>query len=61
MKITISVCTYQNSDFDVIIQDPDTGEEVTLSGVQKISDEEHEVLNKLAPACVFTTYERKDE
>ncbi len=61
MRITISVCTYQNSDFDVIIKDPDTDEEVTLSGVQKISDEEHKILTKLAPACVFTTYERKDE
>lgn len=61
MRMNISVCTYQNSDFDVIMIDKDTGEEVTLSGTQKLSDEEFALLNKLAPACVFTTYERDDK
>lgn len=57
-RVSISVCTYQNGDFDVIIEDPDTGREVTLSGIQKMDDHDLLLLNDVAPACVMTTYER---
>ena len=56
MRMTISVCPFQDGTFDVIIQDPDTFEEVTLSGQQKLSDEEMELLTRLAPSCIWTTY-----
>lgn len=52
----ISVCTYQSGDFDVMIKDA-SGNEVCLSGHQEITEEEFEVVNRLAPACVFTKYE----
>lgn len=59
-KITLSVCAFQNGGFDVIIQDPTTGEEVTLSGEQKLDDQQFAMIDRLAPACVFTTYEREE-
>jgi hypothetical protein len=54
----ISVCTYQSGDFEVILQDG-RGNEVMLSGNQKLTPEEFEVINELAPACVFTKYIRE--
>lgn len=54
-RMKISVCTYQSGDFDVIIKD-ENDREVTLSGCQKLTDEEFELVNALAPACVFTRY-----
>ncbi len=56
MRMTISVCPFNSGDFDVIIKDSDTGEEVTLSGHQELNREELEVLTNLAPACVWTKY-----
>lgn len=56
--LSISVCTFKNSEFDVILRDPDTGLEVTLSGIQKLSDSDFEFINEIAPACVFTKYKR---
>lgn len=55
-KIKLSVCTFENGDFDVIIIDAETHEEVTLSGNQKLNEDDSEIVNKLAPACVYTTY-----
>lgn len=54
-KMKISVCPFVDGTFDVIIIDGD-GREVTLSGQQKLSEEEFDIVNRLAPACVFTTY-----
>jgi hypothetical protein len=58
-KLSISVCTFQNGSFDVILSDPDTGEEVTLSGEQKLDEEQFNFVNDKAPACVMTTYTRE--
>ena len=55
-RLSISVCTYQNGDFEVILQDPDTHEEITLSGNQKVEGDDFDLIQKLAPACVFTRY-----
>lgn len=55
-RMSISVCPFVGGDFDVIIRDDDTGREVTLTGQHRLMDEEFEVVNKLAPSCVFTTY-----
>lgn len=60
-RLRISVCTYNNGTFDVIVGDPDTDEEVTLSGNQRVTDEEFELLDRLAPACVFTDYAREEK
>ena len=57
-KLSISVCTYKSGEFDVILRDPSTSREVTLSGFQKVTGEDFEFLNEFAPACVFTTYKR---
>lgn len=54
--LKLSVCSFMNGDFDVMIKDPETGQELTLSGHQKISDEDLDLVNKLAPACVWTNY-----
>ena len=51
----ISVCTYSNDDFEVIIKD-DSDSEVTFHGCQRLTDEEFDLVNELAPACVFTRY-----
>ena len=58
MKLSISVCTYKSGDFEVLIRDPETGEEVQLNGNQKLDDKKLELITRLAPACVWTTYER---
>ena len=54
----ISVCPFNNGEFDVILIDRETGDEVTLSGHQKLSEEEFAIVNKLAPSCVFTRYKQ---
>ena len=56
-NLKISVCPFQNGDFDVTLIDADTGEQVTLSGNQKLSDADFAVIEKLAPPCVYTTYQ----
>jgi hypothetical protein len=58
MILTISVCTYQNGQFDVILRDKAAGKEITFSGERKVSSEDHEFLNRIAPACVWTDYQR---
>ena len=55
-RLTISVCTYQSGDFDLMLIDKETGEEVCFSGNQKITDEQLDIVERLAPACVWTTY-----
>jgi len=57
-EMKISVCTYSSGDFEVIIKD-ENDREVTLSGNQKLTPEEFELVNELAPACVFTRYVRE--
>lgn len=56
-QMQISVCTYQGGDWEVIIVDKKTGEEVLFSGHGNLSDTDFEIVNRLAPACVWTTYE----
>jgi hypothetical protein len=57
-ELSISVCTYKDGTFEVILKDSVTLEEVTLSGKQDVSDDELDFLNGRAPACVFTRYIR---
>jgi hypothetical protein len=57
--LKLSVCTYQNDNFDVMIIDGQSGEEIILSGTQQVSPEDFEILSRLAPACVWTSYVEK--
>lgn len=56
-NILISILTYKDSKFEVIFRD-DEGHEITFSGEQKVSEEEFEFINNIAPACVWTRYFR---
>lgn len=59
MDVLLSVVTYNDGKFDVIIRDAKTDMEVTFSGnTPEITDEEFDFLNEVAPACVFTKYTR---
>lgn len=57
-SIDLSVCTYNDGKFDVMIKD-DEGHDVVLSGEQNFNDEVIEWLLEIAPACVFTRYFRE--
>ena len=57
-RIELSVCTYASGDFDVMIVDKASGKELTFSGNCKLSADEFELVGKIAPACVWTEYER---
>ena len=52
----ISVCPFVGGDFDVMIRDEKTGEEVTLSGKQALTDAQVKLLTRLVPSCVWTEY-----
>lgn len=52
----ISVIPYTDDKFEVIIRDPGTGEEVALCGRQTLTQEQLDLLDRLAPACVWRTY-----
>lgn len=57
-RMKISVCTYEDGEFEVILKD-ENDREVTLYGNQVLSAEEFQLVNELAPACVFTRYVRE--
>lgn len=59
-QLKISVCTYNDGQFDVMIKDGETHQELVFSGNQKVDEEGLELLNKLVPACVWTSYESKE-
>lgn len=58
MKLDVSICTFNNDKFDIIFIDRSTGRELTFSGTQKLSEEEFNFADKIAPACVYTEYLR---
>ena len=55
-SMKVSVCTYMDHKFEVMLIDGDTGYEVMLEGTQELSVEDFDTINKLAPACVWTEY-----
>lgn len=57
-RIELSICTYGSGDFEVMIVDKATGKELTLSGNRKLSADEFEFVASIAPACVWTEYQR---
>jgi hypothetical protein len=54
----MAICTFQSGDFDVMIKDKETGREIFLSGNQKITKDQLDFINDVAPACVWTDYTR---
>lgn len=59
-EIRMSICTYQGGTFDVMIQDAASGRGLCLSGSRVVTEDELDLINEIAPACVWTTYKRKD-
>lgn len=58
MILTMSICTYNDGKFDVIFRDKKTGREFTFSGEQKVNGKDFDFINQIAPACVWTDYQR---
>jgi len=58
-EFKMSVCIYQNGEFDIFIRDMED-KEVCFQGTSKLSEEEFRMIDKIAPACVWTTYKRKE-
>lgn len=59
--IKLSLCTFQNGTFDFMVMDAETGEEICFSGKKKLTDKELDLINGIAPACVWTTYTTDQE
>lgn len=55
-QIKMSICLYQNGEFDVFIEDADN--KLCLTGKHKLTKDDMAFANRIAPACVMTTYER---
>lgn len=58
-RIRVSLCEFQEGTFELYIIDPDTSEEVQISGERKFTDPQRAVLERLMPPCVWTTYQRE--
>lgn len=59
-QIDLSFCPFNNGSMDIIVINKDTGEEVTIEiDKHNLSEKQLNFLDKVAPACVWTTYERK--
>jgi len=58
MILSISICTFDDGTFDVIFRNKKTGEELTFSGAQKLSPKKFDFANQIAPACVWTDYQK---
>jgi hypothetical protein len=56
MLLEMSICTYENGEFDVMLRDTATGEEIELSGFKRLSPEQFKLIDRIAPACVWTSY-----
>lgn len=56
MVLGISICTFQNGAFDVMLSVD--GREIVFSGEKKISADELDFINRIAPTCVWTKYQR---
>lgn len=54
--IELSLCRYVNGEFDLFIVDKETRQEVAISGTRKFTEAEVEMLDRLMPGCVFTSY-----
>lgn len=57
-RIELSICTYEGGGFDVMIVDKASGRELCFSGKQTLSNDDFSLAHDIAPACVWTEYER---
>jgi hypothetical protein len=58
-RIRLSLCEFQDGTFELYIIDPSTREEIQIGGRRVFTDAQREMLFRLMPPCVFTTYERE--
>lgn len=56
--IKLSLCEFQDGTFELYVIDPSTHEEVQINGRQSFTEKQRDILFRLMPPCVFTTYER---
>lgn len=56
--LKLSMCTFQNGEFALYIIDPNTNEEIEITGTRKFNEQEFEFFERHMPACVFTSYKR---
>lgn len=60
-KIAISFCSFQDDTFEFYLVDKQTGKEILFEGkTSSISEDKLEILEEIAPACVYTTYGKLD-
>jgi hypothetical protein len=57
-KLTVSLCEFQDGTFELYIIDGNTREEIQIEGRRTFTDQQREMLLRLMPPCVWTTYER---
>lgn len=58
-KITLSLCEFQDGTFELYIKDPSTHEEIQIEGRRVFTDAQRDMIARLMPGCVWTTYERE--
>lgn len=58
VDISMSFLSYNNGDWELIIRNRETGEEVCLQKNRDISEEDFKLLGDWCPACVWTQYRR---
>lgn len=58
LKIRLSVCTYSDGRFEALLIDEETLQEVQLEGNKALTEEEFELLQRVAPGCVLTPYQQ---
>jgi hypothetical protein len=58
--IKLSICAFSNCEVDVMIRDS-KGRELIISATRTFTDEEMDMINEIAPACVWTPYVLEDK
>lgn len=54
----MSICTYEDGLFQVMVIDDETGDEIQLEGTMDLTSEEFDMVTKLFPPCVWTQYQQ---
>lgn len=56
-KLKISLCEFQDGTFELYLIDGDTREEIQIEGRRTFTEQQREMIARLMPGCVWTTYE----
>lgn len=57
-RVTLSLCEFQDGTFELYIIDPKTRQEIQITGARAFTAHERDMIARLMPGCVFTTYEQ---